>query len=153
MKLSLQDQYGQTGICYGCGPANEKGLKIQSFVVCDRVIAHWKPEPHHHAFQGVLNGGIIGTILDCHCNWAASWYLMQENQLERPPCTVTAEYTIKLKRPTPVDEMLTLCADLVEVKGNKAVIKGELKVGDEVCDTCLATFIAVSDDHPAAQRW
>ena len=25
------------------------------------VVADWTPEPHHQAFPGVLNGGIIGT--------------------------------------------------------------------------------------------
>ena len=30
------------------------------------------PEPHHLAFEGVLNGGICGALLDCHSNWTAA---------------------------------------------------------------------------------
>ena len=42
---SLQEQYGPHTICFGCGPANERGLHIRSFVEGDEVIAEWQPEP------------------------------------------------------------------------------------------------------------
>ena len=29
--LSVQDEYAPKSICFGCGPANEKGLKIKSY--------------------------------------------------------------------------------------------------------------------------
>ena len=38
----------------------------------DEVIADWQPEPYHQAFKSVLNGGMIGTLLDCHSNWTAA---------------------------------------------------------------------------------
>ena len=59
----LQEQYSPNGICFGCGPSNSKGLKIRSIVEGDQVVARWKPETHHEAFPGVLNGGIIGSLL------------------------------------------------------------------------------------------
>ena len=46
---------------------------------------------------------IIGTLLDCHCNWTAAWHLMKRAREDRPPCTVTADYAIKLLRPTPTE--------------------------------------------------
>ena len=65
---SLQDTYAPHNACFGCGAANEQGLRIKSHVEGDEVVARWRPEPHHQAFPGVLNGGIIGTLLDCHSN-------------------------------------------------------------------------------------
>lgn len=150
---SLQDQFAPKSICYGCGPANEHGLQIKSFVEGSEVVAQWQPSEHHHAFPNVVNGGIIGSILDCHCNWAASWYLMQDQQLAEPPCTVTAEYTIKLLRPTPMNTPLLLRAKLVDINGNKARITGELLANNKVCDTCEAVFVAVKEGHPAFHRW
>src|SRR5499426_2780589 len=97
-ELSLQEKYAPTSICFGCGPANEKGLHIRSFPENGEVVATWHPEPYHEAFPGILNGGIIGALLDCHSNWTAAWYLMQQAGLDRPPCTVTAEYAVKLRR-------------------------------------------------------
>ena len=88
---SLQQTYAPGGTCFGCGPANEKGLRIESRLRDDEVVAEWRAEPHHEAFPGVLCGGIVGSLLDCHSNWAAAVHLMKRSGAESPPCTVTSE--------------------------------------------------------------
>lgn len=150
---SLQEQYSPKGICFGCGQANDKGLRIRSFADNNEVIARWTPEAHHEAFPGVLNGGIIGALLDCHSNWTAAWHLMQKGRHDCPPCTVTAAYAIKLLRPTPSKNELELKAFVVESTDTKATIDAELIAGGKVCATCRGTFIAVKSDHPAYHRW
>jgi acyl-coenzyme A thioesterase PaaI-like protein len=152
-ELSLQETYAPTNACYGCGPANAKGLHVRSFARGDRVVAEWTPQPHHEAFPGVLNGGIIGSILDCHANWTAAYFLMQKMGADTPPCTVTAEYAIKLLRPTPSGGPLQLVARAVEISADRAVIEAELSAGGKVCDTCRGTFVAVKPGHPAYHRW
>lgn len=150
---SLQETYAPHNACFGCGPSNPKGLRIRSFVQGEEVVAEWKPEPHHEAFPGVLNGGIIGTLLDCHANWTAAWHLMKKSGAESPPCTVTAEYAIKLLRPTPTDGTLQLVATVAESKEDRAVIDAKLIAGGKVCATCRGTFVAVKPGHPAYHRW
>lgn len=150
---SLQDTYAPNGTCFGCGPANPKGLRIKSFVQGDEVVAEWSAAPHQEAYPGALNGGIIGTLLDCHCNWTAAWHLMQKNGEDHPPCTVTADYAIKLKRPTPTNGPIQLRAHVVESSADRAVVEGELIAGGKVCDTCRGTFVAVKPGHPAYHRW
>ena len=104
---SLQERYAPNNICFGCGPKNEKGLRIRSFPVenapdsPDAVECEWQPEAHHEAFPGMLNGGIIGALFDCHMNWCATHHLMRKGGLESPPSTVTAEFSVVMKRPTP----------------------------------------------------
>ena len=117
------------------------------------MIATWKAEAHHEAFPGILNGGIIGALLDCHSNWTAAWHLMQKQKLEEPPCTVTADYTIKLFRPTPSKEEIHLRAWVVDSKEDRATISAELEAGGKVCATCRGTFVAVKPGHPAYHRW
>src|SRR4030095_893332 len=73
---SLQEKYAPNNACWGCGPANPDGLHIRSFPKNGEVVAQWKPEKKYEAFEGVLNGGIIGTLLDCHCNWTAAYHLI-----------------------------------------------------------------------------
>ena len=153
MEMSLQEKYAPQSICYGCGPANEKGLKIRSLVQGDTVVAQWKPEKFHEAFPGVLNGGIIGALLDCHCNWTAAWHLMNKNNLNAIPCTVTAEYKIVLKRPTPGDGPVFLSAKVTESKEDRATVEGTLTAGGKVCATCVGIFVAVKEGHPAFHRW
>ena len=98
---ALQDTYAAKGTCFGCGPRNEKGLRVKSYAKGDEVVATWHAEKHHEAFEGALSGGIAGTLLDCHSNWTAAYHLMRRASAATPPCTVTAEYAVKLLRPTP----------------------------------------------------
>src|SRR4029079_6823302 len=108
---------------------------------------------NHEAFPGVLNGGIIGTLLDCHCNWAAAIALMRKAGADRPPCTVTAEYTIRMKQPTPTAAAVTLGAWVVELGERSATVDGEILAGDTVTATCRGVFVAVKPGHPAYHRW
>ena len=101
----------------------------------------------------MLNGGIIGSLLDCHCNWAAAWHLMQRDRLDKPPCTVTADYAIKLLRPTPTDAPIELTAQVVEASANRVTINGTLNAAGKPRATCRGTFVAVQPGHPAFHRW
>jgi acyl-coenzyme A thioesterase PaaI-like protein len=150
---SLQEEYAPKNVCFGCGPANPDGLHIRSFPKNGEVVAEWKPGKKYEAFDGVLNGGIIGTLLDCHCNWTAAYHLMKRAGENRPPCTVTAEYAIKLLRPTPTKDSVFLSAKIVEIANNRATVEGKLSAGGKVCATCRGVFVAVKEDHPAYHRW
>jgi len=150
---SLQEIYAPASRCFGCGPANDYGLRLASRVEGDEVVATFIPAPYHEAFAGVLNGGIIGTLLDCHANWAAAWHLMKQSGSETPPCTVTAEYAVKLLRPTPTSGPLTLRARPVELLPDRAVVDATLEAVGKICATCRGTFVAVRPGHPAYHRW
>jgi acyl-coenzyme A thioesterase PaaI-like protein len=160
---SLQETYAPHNACFGCGPANEQGLRIRSFAVSDReAVAEWRAQPHHEAFPGMLNGGIIGALLDCHSNWTAAWHLMRRAGQEHPPCTVTADFHVKLLRPTPTDGPIKLYARVAESSDGRAVIEAELRAEvaskdggreEKVCATCRGTFVAVKPGHPAYHRW
>ncbi len=150
---SLQETYAPHNACFGCGPSNEKGLRVRSFVRGEEVVATWTPQAHHEAFPGVLNGGIIGALLDCHCNWAAAHQLMVRDGQESPPCTVTADYAIVLKRPCPTDSELHLTAKVVSSQGAKVTVEGVLESQGKVRATCRGTFVAVEEGHPAFHRW
>lgn len=138
-RRSIQETHLPDGICFGCGPQNDRGLHLHSHVDGDRVVARWTPEPHHQAFPGILNGGIIGTLLDCHSN-AAAWWAVTEGRFHEGP-TVTGAYAIELARPTPIDRELTLVATVAEATGRKAVIEAHIEVDGEVTARCRGTFV------------
>ncbi len=152
-ELSLQDRYAPASLCFGCGPANEKGLRIKSRLEGDVVVASWKPETYHEAFPGMLNGGIIGALLDCHSNWAAAHHLMAKAGQSAPPCTVTADFHVRLMRPTPTAEAVRLEARVVEWRGDRATVEATLVAGGKVTATCRGLFVAVKEGHPAFGRW
>jgi acyl-coenzyme A thioesterase PaaI-like protein len=78
---------------------------------------------------------------------------MRRNQLSVPPCTVTADYAIKLLRPTPTDQPVHLSAHVVEAQDDRAIVEAQLIAHDKVCATCRGTFVAVKPGHPAYHRW
>jgi Uncharacterized protein, possibly involved in aromatic compounds catabolism len=168
--LGLQQRYSPDSTCFGCGPANEHGLRIASFEVDaaagpdataatdaaanpGELVADWQPLPHHAAFDDVLNGGIIGALLDCHSNWAAAIHLMHETGAKGPPGCVTAEMTVRFRRPTPVHLPVRLRAWPVSADGQRVVVDAELLSEGIVTATCRATFVAVGPEHPAFERW
>lgn len=150
---SLQDQYAPRNRCFGCGPSNDKGLRIKSFPEGDQCVCDWTPEPHHLAFEGMVNGGICGALLDCHSNWTAAWHLMKKSGASTPPCTVTADFHVKLRRPTPIDARLHLTARVTESTADRAIVEATLEANGKVTATCTGTFVAVKEGHPAYHRW
>ena len=152
----------------GAARRTKGGLQIKSFVEGDKVVATFTPQPHHIAFEGMVNGGIIGVLLDCHLNWTAAWHLMQKNKLEKPPCCVTAKYEVTFKLPTPTGVPLKLESWILDSSERKAVVTGTLgpvleysedglagASGDSNQATVLGqgTFVAVKPGHPAYHRW
>ena len=63
---SIQERLVPELTCFGCGPANERGLRLRSHPSDDGVVATFTPWPEHDNGLGYLNGGIISTVLDCH---------------------------------------------------------------------------------------
>ncbi|HEX7829459.1 MAG TPA: PaaI family thioesterase [Thermoanaerobaculia bacterium] len=150
---SLQETLSPNGRCFGCGPANDKGLRIRSFEDGDELVCEWMPEPHHLAFENVVNGGIIGSLLDCHSNWTAAVHIMkQRGETELPP-TVTSDFHVTLKRPTPMNTPLHLRGRVVESEGDRAIVEATLEANGRITATCRGTFVAVQPGHPAYHRW
>ena len=57
---SIQETYAPNLACFGCGPANPKGLHIRSFPNGDEVVAEWEPSKEYEAFEGMLSGASLG---------------------------------------------------------------------------------------------
>jgi acyl-coenzyme A thioesterase PaaI-like protein len=78
---------------------------------------------------------------------------MRASGADAPPCTVTADFHVKLKRPTPSNAPVHLVARVVESSADRAVVESRLEVGGQVTATCRGLFVAVKEGHPAYHRW
>ena len=150
---SVQELHAPSSICFGCGPSNKDGLKIRSFRCENGLEMEFTPTEEHQAFPGMINGGIIGILLDCHGNWTAAIALMDRSGTTEPPCTVTASYSIKLRRPTPFGETLSITGEVIEIWEDRARVMMVLSANDRVCATGEGLFVAVNEGHPAFHRW
>jgi acyl-coenzyme A thioesterase PaaI-like protein len=135
---SLQDELTPDGTCFGCGPANEDGLQLKSHRQNnDTVVATFTPDPKHQAAPGVLCGGIVGTLLDCHGVAAAAVAL----DAPHGEVLVTKEYTVRFRGITPISP-LTLTAEAVEHDHRTATVHATLEHDGQVTDEFEGTFIA-----------
>jgi len=152
-KKSVQDQYAEKSICFGCGPANKDGLQIKSFRSDDGLDLWFETKPEHQAFPGVINGGIIGSLFDCHGNWAAAVALLDTGDYQNIPSTVTASYSVELTKPTPFGVPLYIKASIKNQSRDKAEVEMNLYADKELCAKGHGLFIAVKEGHPAYHRW
>ena len=151
---SLQERFAPEGRCFGCGPANELGLRIRSFEADDgTVVADWQARPEHEAFDGFVNGGILGTLIDCHSNWCAIAALLARDGDSVAQSTVTAEYSVRFRRPTPSDRPLRLIGRALEVADDRVAVETTVEVDGVTTAIGRATFVAVKEGHPAFGRW
>ncbi|MBF4162700.1 PaaI family thioesterase [Nocardioides sp. CBS4Y-1] len=115
--IALQDRYFPQLPCFGCGPANEQGLRLKSYAADDGlVVAHFTPWPQHDNGLGYLNGGIIATVLDCHSAAAVTHEAHQRGWPPLPGAAlpyVTAGLDVRYLRPAPLDQAITLGARIV----------------------------------------
>ena len=149
----VQDEYAPNSICFGCGPSNKEGLQIKSYRTKGGLQAIFECDEKHQAFPGVINGGIIGSLIDCHGNWTAAIAIMDKNGWDKPQCKVTAQYEVKLKRPTPLGTKLKLNSRVLALQDDRAEVIIELKADGKTCATGRGLFVAVKEGHPAYHRW
>ena len=151
---SLQMRYAPEGRCFGCGPKNPDGLRIRSYDAGDgTVVTTWQPRQEHEAFEGFVNGGILGTLIDCHSNWTAINALLAKSGASAAPSTVTAEYSVQFLKPTPSDQPLRLIGRAVDVGNDRVTVETTVQVDEVVTARGRATFVAVGPGHPAYGRW
>jgi acyl-CoA thioesterase FadM len=91
--------------------------------------------------------------MDCHGNWAATYSLMKSRGLTSAPGTVTAEYTVRFLKPTPIDKEWHLRAWPTKIDGDRVNVSAELKADGVVTATMSGLFIGVKKGHPAYYRW
>ena len=138
---SLQDQFFPEGECFGCGPRNTAGLRLRSFANGAGAIAEWTPRNIHQAVPGVLCGGIVSTLLDCHTGAALAHAVHGRTGkwpfLEDAPWA-TAKLDLELVRPTSLALPVTLRAHVTEIGDDEATVEAELHSDGRLRARCCA---------------
>ena len=70
---AFQDYYPENvSCCYGCGRLNEQGLQIKSYWDGEETVCTYTPREYHIAIPGYVYGGLIASLIDCHCTGTAA---------------------------------------------------------------------------------
>lgn len=131
-------------VCFGCGTANPDGLQIKSFWEGEEAVCYWDSQEKYHGWAGILNGGVLATLIDCHCMGTAmaAAYRAEGRGLDSKPVYryATGTLTVRYLKPTP-NTRIELRATVQEIKGRKTTL--QCKVFAEASQTAEATVVAL----------
>ncbi len=123
-------------ICYGCGKDNHKGLQIRSYWEGEESVCVWNSEEKYQGWKGLLNGGVLATLVDCHamCTAMAAVYKAEGRSMESEPVYrfATGTMTIKYTAPTSNTIPIEIRARVTEIKGRKVTINFKVFSGEMV---------------------
>ncbi|MEO7938267.1 MAG: PaaI family thioesterase [Burkholderiaceae bacterium] len=134
--------------CFGCGTLNAHGLYIKSRWEGEEFICVWKPRPEHIGFPGVVYGGTIASVIDCHAVWAAlslhCRHAGHDLSSGPPPfAVVTARLLVNYLKPAAVARALELRARVVEHGERKSIVACSVRQGSEECATAEVVTVCV----------
>lgn len=141
--------------CYGCGALNEHGLQIKSFWAGDEVLCSWRPSPVHIGHPGVLYGGLIASVVDCHCIWTAAAHAYRRAGREMDGSLdfqfVTAALRIDYRKPVPIEQAVELRARETDHSGRKSIVRCTVTSRGVVCAEAEVVAVLVAAKGSAVQ--
>ncbi len=145
---AIQDYYpDEIAICYGCGRHNEHGMHIKTYWDGQEGTFRFKPRPYHTAFPGVVYGGLIASLIDCHSIGTAIAAAYQAEGREagsNPEITyVTGNLNVNYLKPTPMGPELVLRSQVKEMSGRKTIVACTLYANDQLCAQAEVTAIRI----------
>ena len=128
------DMQKSPGMCFVCGQDNPIGLKLRFSWDGKMARSEFTPGELHQGWSRVVHGGIITCLLDEAMSYATLFEKIN---------TVTARLEVRIKRPIPIGEPLSITGSitrktrkLVETEANLS-----LKDGTVVAEATATQFV------------
>ncbi len=156
-RRAFQDLYpDELCHCYGCGRLNEHGLQIKSHWDGAEAVAVFEPRAYHTGITGYVYGGLIASLIDCHCIGTASAakHRSENRDMDAGPLPrfVTAALHVDYLRPTPLGVPLEVRARAEEIKGRKVVVVATLSAEGNVCARGQVIAVQMPESMTPADR-
>jgi len=145
---ALQDV--MKGHCYGCGALNEVGLRIKSHWDGDELVCRFQPQPFHIGHPGIVYGGLIASVIDCHSIWTALATASRDEGFDLaagplPFGFVTAKLEVNYLRPGDIGQVLDLRARVVERSTRRFNVACQVLQQGQACATATVVAVRVSN--------
>ncbi len=131
--------------CYGCGRLNEHGYRIRTFWDGNDSLTRFTPQPFHTAVPGIVYGGLLASLIDCHSTGtaAAAMYRDEGRAMDTLPSFrfVTGSLQVNYLKPTPLGPELQVRGRVQEIRGRRVTIESTIVV-DEI-ETVRGVVVAV----------
>ena len=145
----MEQQYGEPinartdHGCFGCGDLNPAGLHLRFYRSGDDVVTTFTPGPAHEGYNGMVQGGIVSTLLD----EAMSWAIIDLGKL-----VVTGRMTIEFRRPVPIGRPVNVRAHVVRDRSRAVETYGDVRDQDGAL-LASATALFVRAPEPLQEEW
>jgi acyl-coenzyme A thioesterase PaaI-like protein len=131
---AFQDYYPEhLAHCYGCGCLNEHGYRIKTYWDGVESVTRFSPQPFHTAVPGIVYGGLLASLIDCHSTGTAAAAMYREEGRDMdtaPPFRfVTGSLLVRYLQPTTLGPELVIRGRVNEIKGRKVVVHSSVLVG------------------------
>jgi acyl-coenzyme A thioesterase PaaI-like protein len=124
VKHDIQSAQNVSRMCLVCGRDNAAGLKGRFFVLdSNELVGVFKPLEAHQGYPGRLHGGIVSAILDETIGRAI-------NVSDMNTWGVTVEFTVKFRRPIPLDQEVRAIARITRDRSRLFEGTGEIVLQD-----------------------
>jgi len=136
--------------CYGCGALNAHGMQIKShWDGGDELVCIWQPQPYHIGYPGVVYGGTIASVVDCHAVWTALATRCRDEGFDLahgslPFAVVTGRLSVSFLRPAVIDQPLELRAKVVDAGPRRATVACRVLQQGSECATAEVVTVRVA---------
>ncbi|RME75427.1 MAG: PaaI family thioesterase [Chloroflexi bacterium] len=121
MRYRITTKQPNSKMCLVCGLKNPAGLKAQFYELENReLLAIFIPQEEHQSYPGRMHGGIATAILDETIGRAILMRYQEE------VWGVTVEFSVKFKRPVPLNEKLRVIGRITQEDGRYFEGTGEI---------------------------
>lgn len=119
--------------CICCGEKNPLNLNMKFRYENEQLLSEVIFPKEYQGFNNIVHGGLLGTVLD---------EVMVNYHCLKGEMVVTAEYTVRLKAPCPVNQKILLSAHSVKTKGRLYFTASEARLENgkliaEATATCM----------------
>jgi len=126
--------------CFVCGELNLNGLRVRPRIDAPNQSASMRlaiPRDFQ-GWQGIVHGGILATLLDETCAYAAKGLVAH---------VVTAEMTVSYKKPVPIEIELQVFATVVSRRRKIIEVKGQIEIAGEIYAEASARMFVVQENQ------
>ena len=126
--------------CFGCGPANPQGLRMQFYTNGETVVSWLTVPPHLCGWSNLAHGGILFTALD-EVMGRSIVYLLKRFVLTK---TITIEY----KKPVPHGREFKVEGRILEVRSEREAAAEGIITNDagEICTRATGLWATFTPD-------
>ena len=140
--------------CFGCGALNAHGLQIKSRWQGDELVCRWRPQAFHIGHPGMVYGGTIASVIDCHAIWTAMAALCRDTAHDLasgpPPFAfVTGRLAVSYLKPMAIDAEMELRARVIDQGERKSIVACQVLQNGVECVNAEVVTVRIKSPMPS----